>query len=153
MPAFDLARVTADLQRDEELKLFAYDDATGKAIKPGGFVVGHATIAYGRALDTRGITGPEAALLLADDIPAFDAELVAKLPWVAGLDPVRRGVLLEMSFNLGVGGLSSFKQMLAAVQRGDWAAAEIAMRDSHWFSQVGARAVRLAAKMRTGLDQ
>lgn len=155
MAELDMAAVTADLQQDEGLKLLVYDDATGKFIKPGVLVVGHPTIGYGRALDVRGITGPEAALLLAHDIPAFDTELAGVLPWYTGLDGNRRRVLLEMAFNMGVGdsahGLLSFHQMLDAVEAGDWVRAKANMVASHWFVQVGPRrAARLANLMLNG---
>jgi GH24 family phage-related lysozyme (muramidase) len=43
-------------------------------------------------------------------------------------------------FNLGVGGFSTFRKMIAAVERRDWTAAAEEMRDSIWYHQVGRRA-------------
>lgn len=155
MAQLDYAQVTADLTQDEGLKLFVYDDANGKFIRPGTLVQGHPTIGTGRALDVRGITGPESSFLLNDDIPTFDAALLAALPWVTALDEPRHRVLMELAFNMGIGdgtnGLTSFKQMLAAVQRGDWSQAKANMVASRWFTQVGdRRAGRLANIMLNG---
>lgn len=150
MSALDTASVTADLTRDEGMRLFVYDDATGKPIRPGSTVIGHPTVGIGRALDTHGITASEAAFLLGDDIPKCDAQLTAALPWYPDLDSVRRRVLLEMAFNLGVTGLLQFRQMLAAVETQDWTRAKANMVASHWFLQVGARGARLANMMLNG---
>ncbi len=156
MADLDIAAVTADLQSDEGLRLFVYDDATGKPITPGTVVIGHPTIGYGRALDVHGIPASEAADWLADDIPAFDSALCHVLPWYSTLDPVRRRVLVEMAFNLGVGnntsGLLSFRQMLTAVEVGDWSRAKANMVASKWFTQVGRRGARLANLMLYGAD-
>ena len=48
-------------------------------------------------------------------------------------------VIIDMVFNLGVGGFSTFRKMIAAVERRDWTAAK-EMRDSIWYHQVGRRA-------------
>jgi lysozyme len=58
-------------------------------------------------------------------------------------------VLVNMAFNMG-GGLLSFVNTLAAIQRGDYNAAANGMLASRWATQVGARATRLADMMRNG---
>jgi lysozyme len=55
-----------------------------------------------------------------------------------------------MAFNLGVAGLLSFKNTLAAVKAGEWAKASAGMLASKWAKQVGLRAVRLAHMMKHG---
>lgn len=154
MADLDIAAVKADLISDEGLRLFVYDDATGQPLKPGMVCKGHPTIGAGRALDVRGLTAAECGVLLDDDIPAFDVELVQALPWYPGLDSARRRVLLEMAFNMGVGdstkGLLSFRQMLAAVEAEDWMRAKANMVASRWFVQVGRRGARLANLMLNG---
>ena len=146
----DTAAVTADLMRDEGLRLFVYDDATGQPIRSGTLVRGHPTIGIGRALDVEGITAAEASFLLADDVAAISARLAAALPWFGALDGARQRVLIEMAFNLGAAGLLGFHDTLAAVAAGNYGAAASAMLASHWATQVGARADRLAQMMRTG---
>lgn len=66
------------------------------------------------------------------------------------LDPVRRGVLKNMLFNLGLRKLLGFKRMWEAIRRGmfQWAAVE--MLDSRWATQVKGRATRLAKMMEFG---
>ncbi|MGU3777520.1 hypothetical protein [Burkholderia metallica] len=65
------------------------------------------------------------------------------------LDPVRQRVVINMAFNMQ-GGLLTFTNTLAAMKRGDYAAAADGMLASKWAAQVGARATRLATMMRSG---
>jgi len=67
------------------------------------------------------------------------------------LDYVRRGVLKNMIFNLGIKKLLKFKKMLAAVEKGDWKKASREMLDSRWAKQVKRRAIELARMMETGV--
>ena len=57
-----------------------------------------------------------------------------------------------MAFNLGVEGLLAFRHTLEAVEAGDYPlAAERMLGSQPWAQEVGRRAERLAAQMRTGL--
>ena len=130
------------LVRDEELRLKPYTDSVGKL-----------TIGIGRNLTDKGISFQEAQGLLANDIADATADLEAKLPWTATLDDVRKGALLNMAFNLGIGGLLEFHDFRARMQRGDFSGAAGAMLDSLWARQVGARATRLSMQIQTGTWQ
>ena len=57
--------------------------------------------------------------------------------------------MMNMAFNMQ-GKLLTFVDTLAAMKRGDYAAAADGMLNSLWARQVGARATRLAAMMRSG---
>ena len=130
------------LLRDEELRLKPYTDSVGKL-----------TIGVGRNLTDKGISFQEAQLLLVNDIGAALSELQSALPWTATLDDVRKGAMLNMTFNLGIGGLLEFHDFLARMQRGDFSGAAGAMLDSLWARQVGARATRLSIQIQTGVWQ
>jgi len=69
--------------------------------------------------------------------PEFD-----KLPDAA------KGVLVDMSFNLGLTRLKGFKDLKSALGRGNYNAAADAMIDSAWYKQVKTRGVRLVNIMR-----
>ena len=69
--------------------------------------------------------------------PEFD-----KLPEAA------KGVLVDMSFNLGLTKLKGFKDLKAALGRGNYDAAADAMIDSAWYKQVKSRGVNLVKIMR-----
>jgi len=58
-------------------------------------------------------------------------------------------VLVNMAFNLGRTRLSKFKNMVAAVNAGDYNKASDEMMDSRWYKQVGNRSKELVELMRT----
>ena len=137
-----IASLKDQLVRDEELRLKPYTDSVGKL-----------TIGVGRNLTDKGISVQEAQGLLANDIADATAELQAKLPWTATLDDVRKCAMLNMTFNMGIGGLLEFHDFLARMQRGDFSGAAGAMLDSLWARQVGPRATRLSMQIQTGVWQ
>jgi lysozyme len=87
---------------------------------------------------------------LGNDIAQAQSEVEAFLPWVQSMDPARRDVLVMMAFNLGLGGLMEFTQMLHFAEQKNWEGARAEMLASKWASQVGDRAKRLAGQMLTG---
>jgi lysozyme len=145
-----ITELKRELLEDESVRLKVYDDASGRELKPGMQLVGHATVGIGRALDVRGISQAEAEYLLQNDIAEESEALLNVLPWVKDLDPVRHAVLLNMAFNLGTTGLLAFHETLSKIQAADWEGAAADMLASHWATEVGARATRLAERMRTG---
>jgi len=148
-----IVNLTDQLIRDEALRLFAYDDATGLPLKPGDTLKGNLTIGVGRNLNDVGISLAEAKVLLLNDVANAIAQMEKAFPWSTGLDEVRHAALANMTFNMGVGRLSQFKNFLAAMAAGDWKTARNEMLDSLWAKQVGARAQRLAIQIDTGAWQ
>jgi lysozyme len=137
------ARLNAQLLIDEGLRLKPYRDSVGKL-----------TIGIGRNLDDVGISRIEALYLLENDIDRAIRDCVAAFPWYVALDPVRQTALVNLTFNMGIGntkrGLRSFVNTLAAMGRGDYAAAADGLRRSKYARQVGARAERVAQLIETG---
>jgi lysozyme len=129
------------LQVDEGLKLKPYRDTEGKL-----------TIGIGRNLDDVGISAEEAQQLCLNDIDRVVTHLDSKLTWWRGLDEERQMAVANMAFNLGIGGLLKFEKMIAALQGKNYHVAADEMLDSVWAQQVGARAHRLAASMRGGMN-
>lgn len=137
-----LTEATNQIKLDEGCVLYAYDDH-----------LGYVTVGYGRLLDKRrggGISQSEAEYLLENDIDKKLSELRNKLPWFDNLDDPRKGVLLNMAFQLGIAGLLNFKNTLASVQAGDYEAAATRMLKSKWSKQTPNRAKRMAEQMRAG---
>ena len=122
----------------------------GLRLKPYRDTVGKLTIGVGRNLDDVGIAQAEAFILMGTDVARVEAGLDARLPWWRGLDAVRRDVLVDMAFNMGVATLCGFASTLAAVREGRFAAAAEGMLRSAWAGQVKGRATTLAAMMRSG---
>jgi lysozyme len=137
-----ITQMTKQLTIDEGEVLHAYQDH-----------LGYLTIGVGRLIDKRkggGITKEEAAYLLQNDINTRIDALQTKIPWVKELAQARQGVLVNMSFQLGVDGLLKFTRTLAYIQAGDYAAAADNMLKSKWAAQTPLRAERMAKQMRTG---
>ena len=66
------------------------------------------------------------------------------------LDPVRKAVIENMSFNLGYPTLKKFQNMISSISQGDYETASKEMLNSRWSKQVGQRSIELAEQMRTG---
>ena len=130
------------LKRDEGEILHAYQDH-----------LGFLTIGIGILIDKRkdgGLRPEESEFIFRNRLRLLDAELASKLPWITKLDPARKGVLINMSFQMGVTGLLGFKTTLGFVQAGKYQDAAKAMMQSKWASQTPARAQRLSNQMATG---
>jgi len=63
---------------------------------------------------------------------------------------VREAVLISMAYQMGVTGLSKFKNMLTAVELGDFDEAANQALDSRWARQTPERATRHAEMLRVG---
>lgn len=139
----DLVR---QLKGDEGVERHAYQDH-----------LGFWTIGVGRLIDKRkpgsGLRPHEIDYLLYSDIDDRIDALTRRLPYFSQLDDARRGVLVNMSFQLGVEGLMGFVTTLAHIERGEYEKAAEQMLKSLWAKQTPARAKRMSEQMRTGVWQ
>ena len=132
----------SQLKRDEGEVLHAYQDH-----------LGYWTIGIGILIDKRkggGLRPEESEYIFRNRLKLLDAELTDRLPWISKLDPARKGVLINMAFQMGVAGLLGFKNTLALIQAGKYQDAAKAMLQSKWATQTPARANRLSRQMETG---
>lgn len=140
------SELTRQLRGDEGVRACVYLDH-----------LGYSTIGIGRLVDARkpgaGLRGVEMDFMLQNDIDDRINALTRELPWFQNLDDARRGVLLNMSFQLGVQGLLQFKNTLALIKDGKYDNAAFAMLQSLWAKQTPERAKRMAEQMRSGLWQ
>jgi lysozyme len=135
--------IVDDLIRDEGLKLHLYDDATGNMLLRGDKLVGNPTIGIGTNL-LGGITGAEARFLCQNRVNVAAGDLDHNVPWWRKLPYAARRGLLNMAFNMGWPRLAGFKQMLAALEAGDYPTAAAEALASAWAKEVGDRALRIA---------
>lgn len=122
----------------------------GFRAKPYRCTAGKLTIGFGRNLEDKGISREEADVLLREDVREVCRQLDRELPWWKGLTWGRQEALVNMGFNLGVARLLGFKNMLHAMQAGDYKRAAEEALDSKWAAQVGDRAKRVAKLIREG---
>lgn len=100
-------------------------------------------------LKQRGITKEESRYLLSNDIDYFTKELSKQLGFFQSLPETAKIVLVDMAFNLGIGGLLKFKNTLALVEKKQFVAAGNEMLNSAWKYQVGQRAYDLSNQLKT----
>jgi lysozyme len=130
------------IKRHEGCRLKAYKDS-----------LGFKTIGYGHLMsigDKEEITNEEAEAMFEKD---FQTALSNCRLFIAGFDALsenRRGVLVDMCFNLGLKGLLGFKNTLAMIKAGKFEEAATNMLNSKWASQVKTRAGELASIMKEG---
>ena len=135
----------SQLRRDEGERLSAYQDH-----------LGFWTIGVGILIDARkggGLLPEESEFIFQNRLKLLNADLEKRLPWIKKLDPARRGVLINMAFQMGVAGLLGFKNTLALIDRGEYEKASREMLGSKWAQQTPARANRLSVQMSSGVWQ
>ncbi|UOS22490.1 lysozyme [Helicobacter pylori] len=89
--------------------------------------MGHPTIAYGYNLsvysyESERITKPQSYGLLTD-ILKENHKAILSYGWYKNLDAMRRMVILDLSYNLGLSGLFKFKQFIKAIEDKNYALA------------------------------
>lgn len=132
------------IKRHEGLVLNRYNDSRG-----------FPTIGYGHLIKPEemnslySITKEQAEELFEQDFNKHATE-ASSLPGFDQLDPVRQGALIDMTFNMGKGGVLKFKNMLNALKEGDYTKASAEILDSAYASQTGRRAQTIAHIIETG---
>lgn len=134
--------------RDQLRPILSRDE--GVCTKPYRDTVGKLTVGVGRNLDDVGLSQDEIGLMLENDINRAEASARRLVPSFDMLTDARKCVVVSMAFNMGEAALSGFKNTLASINSGRWAAAAMGMRQSKWACQVGQRAERLAKMMEQG---
>ena len=149
----DRERLTNAIRMDEGVRQAVYIDTLGNLTVGVGRLLGRIQVsADGKPEIVEAVDIP---LEIVNTLFNRDTEEAVKtarrlFPTYDDLSARRQEVLVNMAFNLGHRRLSGFKKMRDAVNRHNFARAADEMLDSLWATQVGSRAVRLAAEMRTG---
>ena len=97
-----------------------------------------------------GFSRVECLLILNYRLGNLQDRLRESFPWYSMLNQVRKTVLLDMAYNLGIPRLCRFTKMLGAIAEENWNKAAEELLDSRYAKQVGPRADRNAKMMRTG---
>lgn len=99
------------------------------------------------------ITMDEASELFKKDLADMQRDIKANsaiAPVYNKVNRSRQMALENMAFQMGVGGLAQFTNMLAAMFIGDWKTAYNEGRNSRWFQQTKGRASRVTMIILTG---
>lgn len=130
----------------EGFRPYPYDDKTGKQVFAP---VGRVTLAYGWCLDTALCTEALGKVILEYWVDETNKDILRAAPWVDFLPEAACRAVCNMAFNLGISGLLAFKDFLGLLQRGDYAEAAADLETTLWFKQVGHRAVRIQALVKS----
>ncbi len=99
---------------------------------------GHPTIGYGYNLSVYSYEGKRItkAYGLLTDILKENYKAFLSYGWYKNLDAMRRMVILDLSYNLGLNGLLKFKQFIKAIEDKNYALAVERLQKSPYFNQV-----------------
>ena len=130
-PICRIPEMLEDIESNEGWRAEMYDDH-----------LGYKTIGYGTLLE-HGIDKVEGGFLamyrLSKNVDRFEQLTGIEL---TDLPKEKAIVLADMCYQLGPDGLAAFRNMIAAIRRGDWAEAARQGRDSRWYNQTPNRAER-----------
>lgn len=145
-----ITNLADQLRRDEAEKQFAYDDADGSTLLKGSVLKGNLSIGVGRNLSAKGISKKEQDFLLANDIDEATVALEANFPWTTSLEPIRKGALLNLTFNMGIHDLTKFQTFMGLMEQGQYAEAAADLRTTAIDHEEPARIGRLALQLESG---
>jgi len=134
--------------KDKIVKLVAYDEGFVPNLYkcPKGFN----TIGYGFNLDKENLPLEVADFWLNYLLEDLESKLPLHISSYNSLNDARKYVLINMAYHMGLYGLLKFKNMLNAIDSGDYQMAAEYMRDSLWYRDFPNRANRLVSIMIKG---
>ena len=110
---------------------------------------GFDTIGYGFAVKDLILDKDIAEEILLRKVESLISRVRKKFNWLDTVPPAVQGVLVEMSYQMGVSGVSKFKKALHAMQMFQWNVAADELLDSRWAKQTPNRAKELSDIIRS----
>ena len=148
----DSTLLRQELNRDEARRTHVYDDAQGGVPFVAGMTQrGKLTIGTGWNLTDNGL--PDNII---DELLDIGIERACQTcdriwpDWRTALNEARQRAFVNLAFNMGQAKLEGFPHFLVALKAGDYELAAQNLADSLWHKQVGPRAERIEAMIRTG---
>lgn len=132
-------RIIDIIKKNEGFESRLYKDIKGKL-----------TIGYGFNLEEIQIPENIAYMWLKMLVDDLYLNLSTLLDFFDFLDEVRKAVLVDMAYNIGVEGLLKFKKMLKALENKNYEKTAEEMKNSKWYEEVPNRADKLIKMMITG---
>tara|TARA_R100001594_G_scaffold77439_1_gene112058 strand:- start:115 stop:519 length:405 start_codon:yes stop_codon:yes gene_type:complete len=106
--------------------------------------LGIPTIGYGFAIKDLELDEDICDEILARKLKDLDARIKNKFSWFKYMPPEIKDVVMEMCYQLGVGGFSKFKKTISYLQNKQFQDASVEMLDSLWAKQTPNRAEALS---------
>lgn len=137
-----------------EKRFFPYDDSDDELndiVGREGDLEGDCSIAWGENLSVNGISLQVAKKILNERIETIENALRNEFTFWHNLSEPRQNVLIEMTYHMGYGDLLTFKNMILALQNGDYDTAADEIMDSEYGREFEKRAFNLSYRMREGV--
>ena len=129
--------ITSSLKRHEGFRSRVYNDSLGIP-----------TIGYGFAIKDLVLSESISSLILKDKVSVLVSQVMDKFPWLEHSPENIQSVIVEMCYQLGVTGVSHFKNTLKAMEERRWSDAANGMLDSKWAKQTPSRAKEMSEIVR-----
>ena len=110
---------------------------------------GYDTIGYGFAIKDLEMDEDIAEEILMRKVEKLIKRVRSKFDWLDSVPHEVQGVLVEMSYQMGLSGVSKFKKALHAMQMFQWKLAADELLDSRWAKQTPNRAKELSDIIRS----
>ena len=110
---------------------------------------GYDTIGYGFAIKDLELDEDIAEEILLRKVEKLIKRVRSKFDWLDSVPREVQGVLVEMSYQMGLSGVSKFKKALHAMQMFQWKLAATELLDSRWAKQTPNRAKELSNIIRS----
>ena len=105
---------------------------------------GYDTIGYGFAIKDLELDEDVAEEILIRKVEKLIKRVRKRFDWLDSVPHAVQGVLVEMSYQMGLSGVCKFKKALHAMQMFQWQKAADEMLDSRWAKQTPNRAKELS---------
>tara|TARA_R100000742_G_C4240534_1_gene60316 strand:+ start:139 stop:543 length:405 start_codon:yes stop_codon:yes gene_type:complete len=102
------------------------------------------TIGYGFAIKDLELDEDICEEILVRKIKDLESSIKIKFDWFSYMPSEIKDVVMEMCYQLGVGGFSKFKKTISYLEDNQWEEASVEMLDSLWAKQTPNRAKSLS---------
>ena len=106
------------------------------------------TIGYGFAIKDLELDADVCDIILERKLKALHDMIKIKFKWYGYMPQEIKDVVMEMCYQLGVGGFSKFKKTIAYLQNQQFHDASVEMLDSLWAKQTPNRAKELSNRVK-----
>ena len=106
--------------------------------------LGIPTIGYGFAIKDLILDEDIAEEILLRKVKALALRVQNKFDWFNTAPDIIKEVVIEMCYQLGLGGFSKFKKTISYLEKENYQAASVEMLDSKWAKQTPNRAIKLS---------
>tara|TARA_R100000808_G_scaffold1621_1_gene7182 strand:+ start:53 stop:550 length:498 start_codon:yes stop_codon:yes gene_type:complete len=149
LPIRSIKKTTTRFSRKKKMSL------TESIKKHEGYVgivykdsLGIDTIGYGFAIKDLELDEDICEIILERKLKELETRVNLKFKWFMYMPQEIKDVIMEMCYQLGVGGVSKFKKTIAYLQNKQWEEASVEMLDSLWAKQTPNRAKELSNRVK-----